>query len=458
MTRLHIPGSILLGVAFLAACGGSAEETVVAEERLQPLAVAAGPDIVVQLRDGTSVQALAARFRLTVVEQFGQRPIWRLRGPAGANVARLLKSLGDHPGVQYAELNTATQMPGGRNVSVWAIGGDAGAYVGQWAPVALRLPEAHAVTTGQGIRVAVLDTGIDLSHPVLVPRLARQPGGHVLGRDFVDGDDVPAEVGTRADAGFGHGTHVAGLVALSAPGARLMPARVLDAQGRGNAWVLAEALGWAVDPDGDPATDDGAHVVNFSLGGTRETQLLKTVTRLVTCDFSFDDDDDGDFKDAGFDADRERCRQGRGAVVIAAAGNAGNDIERLYPAAEEVKGSLAVTASTIDRQLAPFANYGGWIGVAAPGANIVSTVPGGGWGTWSGTSMAAPLASGTAALVMTQPAKDGDPSRPVPRQWRAEDVVKRLTDRVEVLCGPSIKQVDAAAAVRDEPALDLKCP
>jgi thermitase len=242
--------------------------------------------------------------------------------------------------------------------------------------------------------------------------------------------------------------------------------------------VLAEALGWAVDPDGNPATDDGAHVVNFSLGGTQETQLLRMVTRLVTCDFAFEDEDDdededededkgkgkgtgkdqGDFKDPGFDDDRERCRQGGGAVVIAAAGNSGNDIERLYPAAEGVKGSLAVTASTIDRRIAPFGNFGGWIGVAAPGANIVSTVPGGGWGTWSGTSMAAPLAAGTAALVMTQPPKDGDPGRPVPRQWRAEDVVKRLTDRVEVLCGPSIKQVDAAAAVLDQPALDLKCP
>ena len=458
MTRLHIPGSILLSVAALAACGGSGEEPIGADERMQPLAAAAGPDLVVQLRDGASVQALAARHRLTVLEQFGKRPIWRLRGAAGANPARLLKAVGDEPGVQFVELNTGNQIPGGRNVSVWAIGGDVGTYVGQWAPVALRLPEAHAVTTGEGTRVAVLDTGVDLTHPVLAPRLARQAGGQVLGRDFVDGDDQPAETGTRADAGFGHGTHVAGLVVRSAPSARLMPARVLDAHGRGNAWVLAEALGWAVDPDGNPATDDGAHVVNFSLGGTRETQLLKTVTRLVTCDFSFHDDDDGDFKDPGFDDDRARCRQGGGAVVIAAAGNSGTDTERLYPAAEQVKGTLAVTASTIDRKLAPFANFGGWIGVAAPGANIVSTVPGGGWGTWSGTSMAAPLAAGAAALVMTQPAKDGDPARPVPRQWRAEDVVKRLTDRVEVLCGPSIKQVDAAAAVLDQPALDLKCP
>ena len=71
-------------------------------------------------------------------------------------------------------------------------------------------------------------------------------------------------MGTAANLGFGHGTHVAGLVALTAPDAKIVPYRVLDENGEGNVWVLAEALLRAIDPDGNPAKDDGAHVINIS--------------------------------------------------------------------------------------------------------------------------------------------------------------------------------------------------
>ena len=76
----------------------------------------------------------------------------------------------------------------------------------------------------------------------------------------MDGDNDPSEVGVYGlDPEFGHGTHVAGLVALAAPGSRIMPVRVLDPRGMGNSWVLAEALAFAIDPDGDPNTNDGAN-------------------------------------------------------------------------------------------------------------------------------------------------------------------------------------------------------
>jgi subtilisin family serine protease len=309
------------------------------------------------------------------------------------------------------------------------------------------------------VRVAILDTGVELSHPHLAPRLARRSDGTVLGRDFVDDDADPSEEGGRSDVGWGHGTHVAGLVALAAPGAQLMPLRVLDRAGRGNAWVLAEALAWAVDPDGNPATDDGAHLINLSLGTTQPTRLLAAVTELASCAFADEDDeDDDDFDDAGFDDDRARCASGHGAAVLAAAGNDGSAELRIFPAAEGVKGARAVAATTPQAALAPFSNRGDWITLAAPGEAIVSSVPGGGWGTWSGTSMAAPLATGVAALLLGTPAQDPRPGTTGLRQWTAEYLLKRLEDRGTVVCGAPMTQIDALAAVTDSPPIDPVCP
>ena len=405
-------------------------------------------EIVVRLLRSSDFAAVTADFGLTAIDRFGQRPIWQLRVPAGRDTQAVIDALRADPRVLNAEPNYENETPEGRRRTPWATGGDAGTYATQWAPEALRLPAAHALSRGNGIRVAVLDTGIDLTHPALAPRLARTAGGALLGRDFVDDDADPTEGGNTGDIGYGHGTHVAGLVALAAPGSTLMPARVLDAQGRGNVWVLAEALLWAVDPDANPTTDDGAHVVNLSLGTTRATDLLRTAVALADCDF---DDDDDAFNDAGYDDDKERCSRKHGAVVLAAAGNAGDDQELQFPAAEQAPGALAVAASTAQRTLAGFSNRGSWVQIAAPGEAIISTFPGGGYATWSGTSMATPLAAGTAALVL---GRFADPRSVLPL-----DVAKRLVDRSAALCGGTpLRQVDAAAAVEDTQAPDPACP
>lgn len=440
-----------LAGACLAACGGGDGGAAPAPSPAPPApptanAAVAG-EVVLQLVTGAQVAAVAADYQLTVIAQFGRRPIWRLRAAAGANVDSIVDTLRGDARVRFAEPNFEGETPERRHGLVWAFGGDSGSYAAQWAPDALRLPEAHTHSTGAGIRVAVLDTGLDLAHPALAGRLARTPGGGLLGRDFVDDDADPSEAGTQSDPGYGHGTHVAGLVALAAPAAALMPVRVLDAQGQGNLWVLSDALLWAVDPDGNPNSDDGAHVVNLSLGSTRPTELLKTAVALADCDF---DDDDDDFEDPGFDDDKTRCGNKFGAAVLAAAGNAGSDTELQYPAAEAMPGALAVTASAENRQLAPIANRGAWVEIAAPGDRIVSTFPGGGYATWSGTSMATPLAAGTAALVLA--------TRANPRDWLPLDVTNRLSDRSALLCGTSLRQVDANAAVTDTQAPDEPCP
>lgn len=464
--------AFLGGLLLLAACGGAADDPGVVSTASEPVAriqaadvggaemvsvVSALPapgealprEVVVMLQPGADVAAVAEPWQARVLDQFGSRPIYRLRLPVGLTIDDAVAALSADPRVRFVEPNLAGEVPAAQDLYPWAVGEDAGAGADPWAPRALALGRAHQLSRGAGIRVAVLDTGADLAHPMLASRWARAANGRVLGYDFVDGDRLPAERGTPADAGYGHGTHVAGLVATAAPQARLMPVRVLDPQGRGNSWVLAEALLWAVDPDGDPATADGAHILNFSLATPRPTRLLRVALALATCG---DDDDsetqeDADLGQPGFEADQARCNLRPGAAVFAAAGNDGSETLRQYPAAERYEAKLAVSAFGPRLQRPAFANFGPWVGLAAPGERIVSAYPGGGYAAWSGTSMASPLAAGVAALVW---ARNPD--------WKPVDVVKRLQDRSTAMCGQTgLRALHAHGAVADFVPRDPAC-
>ncbi|HEX8687815.1 MAG TPA: S8 family serine peptidase, partial [Pyrinomonadaceae bacterium] len=265
---------------------------------------------------------------------------------------------------------------------------------------------------------------VDRRHPALAGRLLR-------GHDFVDDDDDPSEVlpapcaasSDPARCGpYGHGTHVAGLVALAAPEARIMPLRVLDAQGVGNVWVIAEAIRYALDPDGDPATDDGADVINMSLATVHDSNLLRTIM--------------GDACDTGVPSAFPKV------VIVAAAGNRGT-AQRMYPAAENFDGELSVAASKSDDTLWELSERDDRVvnDVMAPGVGITSSVPNGGTGVWAGTSMAAPFVAGLAALVRSAaPALTADmvkgrirdtsdrpqPEQPVKRRVNAASAVASL--------------------------------
>jgi subtilisin family serine protease len=425
--RTALSGSAWL----LAACVAAA---------LPATAKSAAPDAAVQgemlvrLRGTADLQPLLVKYSLSLRAQFGARPIYRLSAVGATSVESILAALALEPAVLSAEANRVHSTPEARRNSFWAIG-SATSYADQWAPAALRLPQAHAVSQGTGVRVAVLDTGIDATHPVFAGRL-------LPGFDFVDFDHDPSEVESTGSPAFGHGTHVAGLVALAAPAAKIMPLRVLDAQGAGNAWVLAEAMLYAVDPDANPATDDGAHVINMSLGSVDRTQLFDAMVRIAGCDLTALTDPLGGFTDPGYNGDRQRCGAFDGAVVIAAAGNDASKQVRQYPAAEGAYALLPVTASTEDGRLAAFANFGSWVDVAAPGDGITSAVPGARFATWSGTSMAAPLTAGVAALVRSH---EPDLS---PR-----DVVRRIERNTAPLCGTNAqRRIDAVAALGAGPA------
>jgi subtilisin family serine protease len=286
------------------------------------------------------------------------------------------------------------------------VGGDASDYAVQWAPAALRLPEAHTISLGANIIVATLDTGVDATHPALVDHL-------IPGYDFVDLDDDPSELAYSDGSAYGHGTHVAGLVALAAPDAKIMPLRTLDPDGVGTIWAQAQALRYAMN--------HGADVINLSFSFEHRSVLLDDVLGQVTCSPSVDADC--------------RAKIRPGAIVVAAAGNSGANI-REYPAADLVPGVLAIGASTQGNTLASFSTYGSWVRVAAPGDRIVSTLPGGTYAAWSGTSMATPLVAGVAAM-----------DRAVYSTLRPKDVMMLIADTAAPLSGPVRLRVDAAATL-----------
>ena len=222
---------------------------------------------------------------------------------------------------------------------------------------------AHAVGTGQDVVVAVIDTGIT-DHWFFRGKIA--PGGF----DYVDGDDQPTDVANGIDEngngipdeGWGHGTHVAGIISLVAPDARIMPIRVQNAEGDGWSFIVAEAVQYA--------TDNGAHIINLSLEVPCESMVMEWAVNYA----------------------RER-----GVVVVAAAGNE-NLSTVSYPAA--YAGVIAVAAVDNSDIKASFSNFSDTVTVSAPGVDVYSAYGNGLFAWWSGTSQSAPIVAGEAALIV----------------------------------------------------------
>jgi thermitase len=397
-----------------------------------PVARAGADELLVTVRPGALARVLRTirgRSGITIVGPLTHLPVIavRVRRDARERSIVLLRSFSGVVSVQADAIETpvGADCPSAADCSIpndpgfayqWYLFNSSGVRQppGAGTPISgadVDAPRAWSLTRGlRGVRIAVVDTGIDAGHPDLVGKV-------VAAANFTASSTVQDL--------SGHGTHVAGVAAASfdnsvgiagmAPLAQLMDIKVLavdeSGQTTGDCANVADGVVWAAD--------HGANVLNLSLGGPSPCRALETAVAYASS---------------------------RGALVVAAAGNEGTT-SRLYPAA--FPDVLSVAATTNRDQLAGFSNRGAsWVDVAAPGDGIVSTLPtfdnGSGainYGYMSGTSMAAPVVSGVAALIWPQ----------TTTAVTARDVEARLTATAQPITGTGIDfrygRVDACRAV-----------
>lgn len=325
----------------------------------------------------------------------------------GEDPARLERRLAADPGVAHVEPNVRLTVPAfalaagaqpvtavplvgpGRSGPSWGVLSmpDDPLVAQQYALSKIHAFDAWGTSEGNGVTVAVLDSGVDENHPDL-------QGNLVQGYDATTGGSDPMDSN-------GHGTHVCGIIGAMAgngiggcgiaPHVRIMPIRVLDSDGAGQVPWVADGIQWAVD--------HGAKVINMSLGSPEDSQVLHAAINYALS---------------------------RGVCVVGAMGNDGDtNNSPNYPAA--YAGVIGVGATDANDRIANFSCYGSWISVAAPGWGIVSTFPtydcelareirndsgwfyqhgmrllSSGYAEITGTSQATPFVSGTIALMLSR--------------------------------------------------------
>ncbi|MCT8138450.1 S8 family peptidase [Anaerobacillus sp. CMMVII] len=260
------------------------------------------------------------------------------------------KGLANHPKIKGVEKNAAVQALG---------------QTIPWGVPKVQTPEANNLGyTGNGLKVAILDTGIDRSHPDLN---ANVKGGFSVFTDSANSDPYYD--------GSGHGTHVAGTVAAVdndfgvvgvAKNADLYAVKVLNNSGSGSYEGIAKGIEWSIQ--------NGMDIINMSLGGSSSSSILEQFCNLAYAE---------------------------GILVVAAAGNSGNSGGRNdsvgYPA--KYNSVIAVAAIDQNERRASFSSTGPAVELSAPGVSILSTTPNNSYASYNGTSMASPHVAGVAALI-----------------------------------------------------------
>ncbi|MEQ8970434.1 MAG: S8 family serine peptidase [Coleofasciculus sp. C1-SOL-03] len=344
----------------------------------------------------TEIEALQASLGASVIDStktLGSQ-LWQI---TGVSIQEAIDLLSSNSQIDYVEPNYTISLnstiPNDSDFDeLWGLNNTG--QTGGTPDADIDAPEAWDISTGNNIVVGVIDSGVDYTHPDLNDNMWTNPeetpgdgidndgNGYVddyYGWDFFNNDNNPYDDN-------GHGTHVAGTIAAEANNSigvsgvswssQIMALKIFDANGGGS---NLQALAFNASKAIEYATTMGAHLTNNSWGfGDFNSQTLRNAIAA-----------------AGQ----------AGKLFVAAAGNDGknNDVITDYPSNYNLDNIISVAATDHNDQLANFSNYGATsVDLAAPGVGILSTVPGGGYGTKNGTSMAAPHVSGVASLILAQ--------------------------------------------------------
>jgi subtilisin family serine protease len=312
------------------------------------------------------LDSLAQAHGLLILDRFDPAHISLLRSQGNIPVEQLLNALENIPEIEYAEPNYIMWNPEAQQKSEGFV--DTGdpdwipeedqpeSYFQQPAQSQLELSGAQKFLSGEGVTVAVIDNGIDFEHPVFSDCISFDPAPPW---DFIDDDSDASE----ADSGeaHGHGTFVSSVIHMTAPGAKILPLRALNADGVGTSFAVAEAIYYATGADVD--------IVNLSVAMSVESEgVSEAISEAIS----------------------------NNVLIVCAAGNGDSSIP-VYPAATD--GVWAVTAVDSHDVKSVYANYGSWITISAPGDAIYAAMPDSSFGWWDGTSFAAGFVSGTLGLL-----------------------------------------------------------
>lgn len=379
--RLLVLTAFILLVAVAPAQNSRAQSRIAAPTSPDWTAPHVPGQLLVKFSDRATASAtaatLAAETGLAVqdtIPQLGIAVVEATEAATSEELAAAATALEAGPAVEWAEPNytfTLDATPNDPSYTTQA------PYLNR-----LEMPAAWDYTTGQpGVIIAVLDTGVDMNHPDLMSGIWKNPrevpdnGIDDDANGFID--DVHgwnfAEDTNRIYDDHGHGTHVAGIAAARinntigiagmAGGATIMPVDVFPLPAFGTYEDLIRAIVYA--------TDNGADVINMSLGATSYS-----LGEEAAVDYAWN----------------------HGVVVVAAAGNTGRNTYH-YPAAH--RNAIAVAATDASDNRASFSTYGDFVDISAPGVSVFSTLMSGGYGSMSGTSMATPHVAGLAALLFS---------------------------------------------------------
>ncbi|HEY4687815.1 MAG TPA: S8 family serine peptidase [Anaerolineae bacterium] len=385
-------------------------------------------EVVVRPKPGVSINTITGRYNASVIGTLTENNVYFLRLNNGQTADALLPTLNADSDLFYAEPNYYGDPPpsGGQSYidahgfpSAWQSYIDAHSIfldTGQsyidahgspsgdtdiWAWNTLGVLDAQKISTGQGVIVAALDTGLAPDHPLLRSSLIDGYNFVGMNNDFYDrGNGLDDDGDGKIDEGAGHGTHISGIIVTAAPGVQVMPIRVLNSEGVGTYWEVAAGIRYAVD--------HGAKVINMSLSAPRLPPSLEDALNYAAS---------------------------HGVVVVGAAGTGPGPN---YPAAFSTPLAVLGVGAT-DRNNAVASFSGGRISdtdVYAPGVDILSSYPYNGYTYGSGTSMAAAIVSAEAAMLF---ARYPD--------WNAATVSQRIVSQRVAIPGVSAGRVDLVAAL-----------